>query len=60
MRARQLIEGATFGPPALKVVVAAFDAAWAEIAHNFGQDPAVIEEARLRLADAVLLVAPRC
>jgi hypothetical protein len=36
MSARQLIEGASFGPETLKVVGEAFDAAWAEIAGNFG------------------------
>jgi hypothetical protein len=32
MRARQLIDTASFGPDALKVIGEAFDAAWAEIA----------------------------
>mgnify|MGYP003694653115 CR=1 FL=1 len=31
MRARQLIDGASFGPDALKAIGDAFDAAWAEI-----------------------------
>ena len=57
MRARHLIDHASFGPDALKVIGDAFDAAWAEIAGWFGTDPLVIEAARLRLADAVLSVA---
>lgn len=57
MKARKLIEGATFEPKVLKVVTAAFDAAWSEISPTFGTDPAVIEAARLRLAEAVLSVA---
>jgi hypothetical protein len=35
----------------------AFDAAWAQIAGNFGSDPAAIDAARLRLAGALLSVA---
>jgi len=54
MRARQLIERASFGPDALKVMGEAFDVAWAEIAGNFGNDPLVIEAARMKLANAIL------
>lgn len=57
MRARRIIEGAAFGPDALKVISAAFDAAWADIAHHFGTDPSDIEKGRIRLAEAVLSVA---
>jgi len=47
-RARQLVDGASFGPEALKAISAAFDAAWAEICGNFGDDPADLEKARVR------------
>jgi arginase family enzyme len=57
LKARQLIDGASFGPEALKAIGAAFDAAWAEISGNFGHDAADIEKARLRLAKAMLSVA---
>jgi len=57
MRARQLIDHASFGPDALRVMGEAFDAAWAEIAGNFGNDPVVIEAARMKLANAVLSIA---
>jgi len=57
MRARQLIEGAAFGPDALKAVGEAFDAAWAEIAGHFGNDLIQVELARLKLADALLSMA---
>jgi len=57
VRARQLIDSASFGPDALKVIGDAFDAAWAEIAGWYGTDPLVIEAARLKLANAVLSVA---
>jgi hypothetical protein len=56
-KARQLIDGASFGPEALKAVGAAFDAAWSEIAGNFGDDPTDVENARLRLANALLSIA---
>jgi hypothetical protein len=56
-KARQLIEGASFGPEALNAIGEAFDAAWAEIASNFGDDPADVEKARLRLANALLSIA---
>jgi len=36
---------------------AAFDAAWAEIADNFGNDPRTIDVARLWLANAMLSIA---
>jgi len=57
MRARQLIEGAAFGPDALKAVGEAFDAAWAEIAGHFGNDLIQVELARLKLVDALLSMA---
>ena len=57
MRARQKIDGAAFGPEALKVIGQAFDAAWAEIADNFGGDPLAVEAARLKPADAFLSIA---
>jgi len=57
MRARQLIDSASFGPDALKAIGAAFDTAWADIADHFGNDPADIESARYTLATALLSVA---
>jgi hypothetical protein len=35
----------------------AFDAAWEEIAGNFGNDPGQVEAARLKLANAMLSIA---
>jgi hypothetical protein len=55
MRARRLIDGASFGPATLKVIGQAFDEAWTEIAGNFG--PSQVEDARLRLAEALLSIA---
>jgi len=57
MKAQQLIDGCSFGPEALKAIGQAFDAAWQEIAGNFGSDPAEIEAARLQLASALLSIA---
>jgi hypothetical protein len=57
MRGRQLIDGAAFGPDALKAIGEAFDAAWVEIAGNFGNVPVDIDKARYRLANALLSVA---
>ena len=55
MKARQLIQGATFGPEALKVIGKAFDDAWSEIGSQFDKQQAQL--VRLRLARAVLSVA---
>ena len=59
MKARQLIDidGSSYGLEALKALGSAFDAAWLEIAGNFGSDPHDIEKARHRLATALLSVA---
>jgi hypothetical protein len=57
MRARRLIETSTFGPKTLHVLFQAFDEAWIEIADHFNNEPKEIEQARLRLAPAVLVVA---
>ena len=57
MKVQQLIEGASFGPDALKVIGRAFEAAWAQIEANFGNDPNDVAKARYRLATAILSVA---
>jgi hypothetical protein len=44
-------------PETLSVVFEAFDAAWSEIAGHFGEMPETIENGRVRLAHAVLVVA---
>jgi hypothetical protein len=56
MKARQLIDGASFGPETVKAMGEAFDQAWVEVAGTFGDNPSQIESARLRLADAVISV----
>jgi len=57
MRARRLLDGASFGPEAMKAIGQAFDAAWKQIEGNFGSEHHVIEEARYRLANAILAAA---
>lgn len=57
MNSRPLIGSASFGPEALKAIGDAFDAAWNDIAGNFGNDPQTVEAARLKLAQALLSVA---
>ena len=57
MKAQQLITDASFGPNALHVLFQVFDAAWNDIAANFGDNPLAIEAARLKLANALLSVA---
>lgn len=55
MRARRIIEGTAFGPAVLSVTIAAFDAAWAEIADRF--DGSMRDEAREQLATAIISAA---
>jgi hypothetical protein len=57
MKASRLINGAAFGPEAVKTIGRAFDEAWDYIAGNFGDDPTSIELGRCRLAEALLSVA---
>jgi len=57
MKARKLIDGAAFGPDALKALGQAFDEAWREIAGNFGSEAQEIDMARLKLATALLSIA---
>ena len=55
MRDRQFIEGAAFDPTTLLQIGTAFERAWSEIEHDFGDTD--IEQARTRLAEAILIVA---
>ena len=55
MKARKLIDGASYGPDALTAIGKAFDEAWLTIAGNY--DSASTEADRLRLARAILSVA---
>ena len=55
MKARRLIESADFPPETLSVMYLAFDEAWAEVSHHFGEDRHATE--RTRLAHAILAIA---
>lgn len=57
MKARQLIEGATYGPDTLKVIGKAFDDAWSEISSQFSNSELQSQTMRLKLAHAVLAIA---
>lgn len=55
MKARDLIQSASYGPEVLKAIGQAFDEAWSVVAGNFSQE--ATPAARLRLANALLSVA---
>jgi hypothetical protein len=57
MTARQLIDSTSYGPDAMKAIGQAFDEAWTSVAANFGDNPLDIEQARLKLANALLSVS---
>ena len=57
MKARGLIDAASYGPEALKALGQAFDEAWTASPAIFGGDPSDIERARLRPANALLSIA---
>jgi hypothetical protein len=57
MKARELIEGATYDPVQLKIIGQAFDNAWHQIGPKVGRDPRAIEKARAKLAKVILSVA---
>jgi hypothetical protein len=57
VKARRLIASSTFEPETLEVIYKAFDAAWSEISDHFAREAPATENARMRLAHAVLIVA---
>jgi hypothetical protein len=57
VKARQLINGASFGPAAIKAMGEAFDHAWEEISSYFDGTQLTRDSARQSLAEAVLGVA---
>lgn len=57
MKAREIIFGASYGPQVLHVIGKAFDDAWAQIQHHFDGNMLQAEQARQKLAHAVLAVA---
>jgi hypothetical protein len=57
MKARQLINNASYGPESLKVLFQAFDDAWEEMAGELGNNTLAKQAARLKLANVILDVA---
>ena len=57
MKARQLINSASFGPDALKAIGQAFDQAWNEIGPSVSLRAHAVEAAKLSLANIVLSLA---
>jgi hypothetical protein len=57
MKARSLIESSQYNLDTLRIIFEGFDQAWSEIARDFGTDADSVEDARLRLAHACLMVA---
>ena len=57
MKARQMIEGASFDPQQLQAIAKAFDDAWEQIAPSVGNRQQAVEAARLKLANVVLSLA---
>jgi len=57
MKARLLLESASYDPGQLKALGEAFDDAWARISPNVSNRAGAIEAARLALADVVLGLA---
>ena len=54
MRARQLIIDASYKPDRVKVLLEALDGAWNSIAGNLGDEPQVVETARIKLAHIIV------
>ena len=57
MKARTLIQEASYSPEQLKVLGKAFDDAWTQIAPTISKRPEAVESARLKLASAILSAA---
>jgi hypothetical protein len=55
VQARQLICAALFPPDVRKVLLDAFEDAWAELAPDLSSDPIVVDAARLSLAAIVVV-----
>ena len=58
MKAREIIEAASFGPDEVKALTEAFDATWAQIARTY-PNLSEIEDARTKLAVGLIGAAPQ-
>jgi hypothetical protein len=59
MKARLLIQSASYGPDEVKALGQAFDDAWARIAPSVSTRAEAVEAARLKLAGVILGLAKR-
>src|SRR5262245_54839352 len=57
MKARQLIQKASYDPAEVKALGQAFDDAWERLAPSISSRPEAINAARLKLADTILDLA---
>ena len=57
MKARRLIEGASFEPDQLRILGQAFDEVWEQLAADVSRRAEAVDAARLKLANAVLAAA---
>lgn len=57
MRVREYISAAAYPPEERKLILGAWEGAWAQIEHHFHDSPISIEGARVRLADEILAAA---
>ena len=57
MKARTLIEGASFGPDDLKIIGSAFDMAWEQLQPHLKGSSVGTEAVRMRLATVILDLA---
>jgi hypothetical protein len=57
LKARKLLEGASYGPKTVKVICKAFDEAWREVEDHFADRSVDQTLVRERLAHAVLAIA---
>lgn len=57
MKARNVIQGANYGPSELKILSHAYEAAWVEVGQNLSGAFGGVETARLNLAHAILSAA---
>lgn len=57
MKARSIIQGASFEPRQLKAIGKAFDDAWEQITPHVSDYPRAHDDARLKLAEVILILA---
>jgi hypothetical protein len=59
VKARQLIDGASYDPEQVKALGQAFDRAWDRMAPSIASRPEAVEDVRRQLADVILSFAEK-